>query len=143
MAGFIAIGNNEYIGTLKLNTGEADIENGMFVAADWTNGVAATPNDNTSIPYFVENVIDTVDEQEIDDIDFTVSAGNYLRIKRLRPGEVFVTSKSAATYSVGTTVDCGTTGMITTSSGSPNQTFMIIEKPTMWGTTVYKCVVLS
>lgn len=143
MAGFIALGNHDYIATLKLATGEAAIENGMFVAPNWSAGTAATPNANTVIPYFVENVIDTVDEEQINDLDFTISAGKYLRIKRLLPGEIFVTTKVVGTPAVGDTVDVGTTGKITATSGSPAQTFQVIEKPTLWGVTAYKCVVLE
>lgn len=143
MAGFIAKGNNEYIATVKLNTGETAIENGMFVAVDWATSMASTPSANTVIPYFVENVIDTVDEELIDDLDFTVSAGNYIRIKRLLAGEIFVTDKVTGTPAVGDIVDISTTGKITATSGSPLQTFQVIEKPTMWNKTVYKCVVLK
>lgn len=142
MAGFIAKGNNEYIGTLKLATGEADIYNGMFVSAvSWSAGTAATPNANTQVAYFVENVIDTVDEQQINDLNFVITAGQYIRMKKLLPGEIFVTTKVVGTPSVGDTLDVGTTGKITATSGSPNQTFTVIEKPTLWGTTAYKCVV--
>lgn len=142
MAGYIAKGNNEYIGTLKLLTGEAAIHNGMFVrAVSWSAGTAATPNVNTQVPYFVENVIDTVDEEQINDIDFTMIAGKYLRIKKLLPGEIFVTSKAAADHAVGAVVDVGTTGMITATGGSPVQTYTVIEKPTLWGVTCYKCIV--
>jgi hypothetical protein len=143
MAGFVAIGNNEYIGTVKLGTSQPSIYNGMFVNIDWSTSTAATPNANTQVPYFVENVIDTVDEQMIDDIDFTISAGKYLRLKRLLPGEVFVTDQVVGTPAVNAIVDVGTTGQIAATGGSPLQTYRIIEKPTMWGTTVYKCVVLN
>jgi len=143
MAGLIVIGNDKYIGTLKLKTGETAIENGMFVAPDWANGVAATPTANTVVPYIVLNEIDTVAEELISDLDFTVAAGKYLKIKRLLPGEIFVTTKAVGTPAVGDIVDCGTTGKITATSGSPAQTFEVIEKPTMWGVTVYKCLVLD
>ena len=143
MAGIVVKGNNEDIATVKLQTGDSAIENGMFVNVNWANSTASTPNVNTQIPYFVENVIDTVDEDKIDDVDFTVSAGNYIRIKKLLPGEIFVTSKVVSTPAVGDIVDVGTTGKITATSGSPVQKFQVIEKPTMWGLTVYKCIVLN
>jgi hypothetical protein len=142
MAGFIAKGNNEYLGTVKLVAGADALHNGTFVNVNWTTGFASTPT-NTDIPYFVENVIDTVDEQQINDIDFTVAAESYIRIKRLLPGEIFVTDKAVSTPAVGAIVDVGTTGKITATSGSPVQKFQVIEKPTMWGVTVYKCIVLD
>jgi hypothetical protein len=142
MAGFIAKGNNEYIGTVKLAAGSDAMHNGKFVKVDWSAGTASTPL-NTDIAYFVENVIDTIDEDKINDLDFTVAAGSYLRIKKLLPGEIFVTDKVAATLSVGDIVDVGTTGQITATSGSPVQKYQVIEKPTMWNTTVYRCITLD
>jgi hypothetical protein len=142
MAGFVVKGNNEYIGTVKLATGSDAMHNGQFVNVNWTAGTASTPT-NTDFVYFVENVIDTVDEQQIDDLDFTITAGNYLRIKALLAGEIFITDKAVSTPAVGAIVDVGTTGKITATSGSPVQKYQVIEKPTMWGTTVYKCVVLN
>jgi hypothetical protein len=143
MAGFIAKGNNEYLGTTKLAVGADAVHNGTFVSVDWTTGYASTPTANTDIAYFVENVIDTVDEQQINDLDFTVAADNYIRIKKLLPGEIFVTDKAVSTPAVGAIVDVGTTGKITATTGSPVQKYQVIEKPTMWGETVYKCIVLS
>jgi len=143
MAGFVIKGNNEYIGTTKLLTGADSIHNGKFVQVDWSASTATTPLDNTQYVYFVENVIDTVDEEQIDDLDFVVTAGNYIRIKKLLAGEIFVTDKVIGTPAVGAVVDCGTQGIIAATSGSPNQTFQIIEEPTLWGTTCYKCIVLK
>jgi hypothetical protein len=142
MAGFIAIGNNKYIGTVKLATGAADIQNGQFAEINWADATASTPTTNANIAYFVENVIDTVDEQQINDLDFVVVAGSYLRLKRLHAGEIFVTDQVDGTVNVDSIVDVGTLGKIKATSGSPNQTFRCIEKPTVWGKTVYKCIVL-
>jgi hypothetical protein len=143
MAGFVAQGNNQYIGTVKLISGADALHNGVFVEVDWTNNVATTPVHDRSIPYFVENVIDTVVEQQINDLDFTVTAGNYIRIKKLLPGEIFITDKATSAPAVGAIVDCGEDGKIVATSGSPIQMFQVIEKPTMWGETVYKCIVLD
>jgi len=143
MAGFVINGNNKYIGTVKLGSGEQDLHNGTFLQVSWTAGTAATPNVNTQVAYFVENVIDTVDEQQIDDADFVVSAGSYVRIKKMIPGEMFVTDKATTDVAVGAEVDVGTTGTITATSGSPVQTFQVVEKPTLWGATAYKCVTLD
>jgi hypothetical protein len=142
MAGFVAIGNNQYIGTLKLITGASDLENGMFAApVSWTNGTCSTPTANTVVPYFVVNEIDTVAGEITSDLTYKISAGDYVKMKKLLPGETFVTTKTAAAHSVGDTVDCGTTGVITASTGSPKQTYTVIEKPTLWGVTAYKCIV--
>jgi hypothetical protein len=140
MAGFVAIGDNRYIGTLKLATGQADIENGSFVVPNWTAGTCATPTDNTGDAYFVVNEIDTVEGQVTNDLEYKISAGDYVKMKKLQVGEIFVTTKTAAAHSVGVVVDVGT-GSLAASSGSPSQTFTVIEKPTLWGVTAYKCVV--
>ncbi|MGE5438091.1 MAG: hypothetical protein ACM3O3_12835 [Syntrophothermus sp.] len=142
MAGFVAKGNNEYIATVKLAAGADAMHNGQFVNVNWTNSTASTPV-NTDVVYFVENVIDTVDEEQINDVNFTITAGNYLRIKKLLPGEMFITNKATGTPVVGDIVDVGTTGKITATSGSPVQKYQVIEKPTMWNETVYKCIVLD
>jgi len=144
MAGFISRGNNEYIGTYTLKTGEATIYNGMFVQiVSHSAQTCATPNINTQYVYFVENVIDTVAEQMINDLDYPIVAGKYVRIKKLIAGEEFVTDKVTGTPAVDAVCDCSTTGLLTATSGSPNQTFVVIEKPTMWNKTVYRCLVLK
>ena len=145
MAGFVTIGNNQYIGTLKLITGASDLENGMFAApVSWTNGTCSTPTANTVVPYFVVNEIDTVAGEVTSDLTYKISAGDYVKCKRLLPGEIFVTTKAnAATPVLNDIVDVGTTGVITKTSGSPAQTFQVIEKPTLWGVTAYKCIVLE
>lgn len=143
MAGIVVKGNNEYIGLYKLASGVGDMVNGKFVTLSVANGVASTPTANSEYGYFVENVIDTVDEDLVDDVDFTITAGKYLRLKKLLPGEIFVTDQTAAVHAVGAIVDMGATGTLTATSGSPKQTFQVIEKPTMWGKTVYQCLVLN
>jgi len=143
MAGFVEIGDNKYIGTVKLVDGSVAVKNGQFVAVNWANSTGATPVNNTSVAYFVENVIDTVDEQMIDDVDFEISANGYLRLKRFKVGEFFITDQAQGTVNVNDVVDVGVTGKITATSGTPNQKFRVIAKPTMWGKTVYRCIVLD
>lgn len=144
MAGFVKLGNDKYIGTITLATGQSAIENGTFVEIDWATNTASTPSANTVIPYFVENVIDTVEEDLVNDLDFTISAGEYLRLKRLLPGEIFVTTNySGSAPSAGDEVDIGTTGKITATSGSPAQKSVVKEVASLWGTTAYVCVALD
>jgi len=143
MAGFVTIGNNKYIGTCTLLTGAQDLQNGTFVAVDWSASTAATPVASSEIAYFAENVIDTVEEEQINDVDYVVTAGNYVRIKRMVSGEVFVTDQATTELSIGDIVDVGTTGVITATKGSPEQTFQVIDTPTLWGATAYKCLTLS
>lgn len=144
MAGFVSKGNHLYEFEFKLAVGHADIDNGMFVALNYTDKTCATPTANTVLAYFVENVIDTVDEEQIDDINFKISAGSYVRCKRLVQGEEFITTKVSGTApAVNDIVDVGTTGCITKTSGSPAQTFQVVEKPTLFGVTAYRCIALN
>jgi hypothetical protein len=143
MAGLVTVGGHDYIGNYKLATGHDAIENGMFVAFDFTAGTCSTPVTNAGDAYFVVNTIDTVDEELINDVEFTVTEGKYVRAKKLLPGEVFVTSKAVGTPAVNDVVDVGTTGKITATSGSPAQTFKVIRKPILWGVQCYECIVLD
>lgn len=139
MAGFIVIGDNLYNGTLKVAT--AAVKPGTFVAPSWSAGTCAATTANTAIAWFVANESDKVDEELVDDLNYSVAVGKYAKLKRLMPGEVFITDQVTGTVNVGDVVDVGDGAKIKATSGSPAQTFTCVEKPTRWGVTVYKCVV--
>jgi threonine dehydrogenase-like Zn-dependent dehydrogenase len=144
MAGFVKIGNHEYLGTIKLAESVTDgVENGSFVVVNFSLGTATPCTVNTAGAYFVENEIDTVEEDYLNgnNLDYIVKPGKYLKLKKLIPMNVFVTTKIAATAPVvGDIVDVGTTGVITKTAGTPAQTFTVIEIPTLWGKTAYTCI---
>jgi hypothetical protein len=144
MAGFVKIGNHEYLGTVKLaDSVTAGVENGSFVTVDFATGTAVPCAANTGFVYFVENEIDTIEEDYLNgnNLDYVVAKGKYLKLKKLLPGEVFVTTKVTGTAPVkGDVVDVGITGFITKTAGTPKQTFTVMEVPTLWGKTAYTCV---
>jgi hypothetical protein len=144
MAGFIKIGNHQYLGTIKLaDTVTAGVENGSFVTVNFALGTATVPTANTSKVYFVENEIDTIEEDYLNgnNLDYTVKAGKYLKLKDVLQSEVFVTTLVSGTAPVkGDIVDVGTTGKITKTSGTPKQTFTVTDVNTLWGKTTYTCI---
>lgn len=144
MAGFVKIGNHEYLGTVKLaDTVTAGVENGTFVSVDFATGVAVPCAANTVVPYFVENEIDLIEEDYLNgnNLDFVVKKGKYLKLKQLLPMNVFVTTKVSGTAPVvGDVVDVGTTGFITKTVVGALQTFTVIEIPSLWGKTAYTCI---
>ena len=143
MAGFVKIGNHEYLGTVKLNaTVTAGVENGTFVTVDFATSLAVPCAANTGAVWFVENEIDTVEEEYMNgnNLDFVVKAGKYLKIKKLLPGEVFVTTKVAGTPLVGAVLDVSTTGILAATTLTPLQSFTVIDKPVLWGKACYTCI---
>lgn len=144
MAGFVKIGNHQYLGTVKLaDSVTAGVENGSFVTVNFALGTAIVPAANTSAVYFVENEIDLIDEDFINgnNLDYIVKKGKFLKLKKLLAGEVFVTTLVTGTAPVvGDIVDVGTTGKITKTAGTPAQTFTVIEIPALWGKTAYTCI---
>jgi hypothetical protein len=153
MAGFMKVSNKQYIGTIKLADNNPDIKNGTFVSIDWATATASsTPLVNTVIPYFVENVLDCVDEEVLysfstkSELDFVISENEYLRLHRVLPGEIFVTTEyvgAAASYTVGDNLCIYSDGTLCPTAGSPAQTFVLKEKASLWGTTAFVCVALD
>jgi len=143
MAGFVKIGNHEYLGTVKLASSvTAGVENGSFVTVNFALGTAVPCIVNTGAVYFVENEIDTIEEDYLNgnNLDYVVKPGKYLKLKKVLPGNVFITTKVVGTPAVGAIVDVGTTGVITATAGTPGQTFTVIEVPALWGKVAYTCI---
>lgn len=144
MAGFVKIGNHEYLGTIKLHESvTAGVENGTFVTVDFATGTAKPCTVNAGSVYFVENEIDTIEEDYLNgnNLDYIVKPGEYLKLKKLISMNVMVTTKVSGTAPVkGDVVDVGTTGLITKTAGTPAQTFTVVEVPTLWGKTAYTCI---
>jgi hypothetical protein len=79
MAGYVVIGNKKYIGTLK--SASDSVPNGGFVVpALATANASIATGDAIAEVWFVENEIDTVPEEGINDVDFVVNTGDYLRL---------------------------------------------------------------
>lgn len=144
MAGFVSLGNDQYIGTLKLNAVNG-VENGVFVVPNFATGEAsvadATTGDGNVL--FVSNEIDTIPENGIDDVNFVVANGKYLRLKAPQKGEVLVTTKFNGTLAKGDTVAVGVDGAVEAiGARTPQVKFAVKELTTAYGTSAVSLAVL-
>lgn len=144
MAGFVALGDQLYIGTYKCAEVNG-VENGTFVVLDHVNGTATLANatKGNGDVYFVQNTIDTVDEQGINDVDFKVAKGKYLRLHKPLPGTVYVTTKFNGNLKQGDVVAVGDGGAVEAiGTRTPQVKFVVKEKTTAYGTDAVKIMVL-
>ena len=89
MAGFVALGNDRYIGTY---TAVQDIENGSFVELNHADKTGDLAGAGAKEVYFVYNENTNIPEYGIDDIDFKVEKGEFLRAYRPLAGNILVTT---------------------------------------------------
>lgn len=144
MAGFVAQGHDRFLGTYKCAEVNG-VENGTFVVLDHVNGTATLANatKGNGDVYFVQNTIDTVDEQGIDDVDFKVAEGKYLRLHKPLPGTVYVTTKFNGNLKQGDVVAVGDGGAVEAiGTRTPQVKFVVKEKTTAYGTDAVKIMVL-
>lgn len=142
MAGFLALGNDQFIGGYKAT---ADVENGVFVVLDHANKTAsiATAVTGDGDVYFVENEIDTIAEQGIDDVNFVVKNGKFLRLHKPQKGEVLVTTKFNGTLADGATVAVGVGGAVeAVGVRTPQTKFALKENTTAYGANAVSILVL-
>lgn len=145
MAGFIALSvSDTYVGTLKNAT--VNLENGLFVTANFTAGTAAAVADNTAGDgdvWFVVNEITNIPEQGINDVDFKIATDKYLRIHYPQKGEVLVTTKYAGSPVKGDILAVGAGGDVEAIGvRTPKVKFVVDEVTTAFGATALKLVVL-
>jgi hypothetical protein len=144
MAGFVALGHDQFIGSYKCAEANG-IENGTFVVLNHTAKTATLADATTGDGdvYFVQNVIDTIDEQGIDDVNFKVANGKYLRLHQPLPGTIYVTTKFNGTLNEGDIVAVGAGGAVeAVGSRTPKVKFVVKEKTTAYGTDAVKIMVL-
>lgn len=90
MAGYIGLAVADvFIGTY---TASEEVENGAFVELDHVDKTGKLADGNSKEVYFVYNEITNVPEQGINDIDFKVKKGEFLRAHRPIAGEILVTT---------------------------------------------------
>lgn len=143
MAGFLALGNDKYLGTYTLDVA-AGVKPGVFVTVNHATkkAVLADATTGDGEVYFVANEIDTVDEQAIDDVNFLVKNGKFLRLHRALPGEVLVTTEFTGTLADGDTVAVGAAGkVVAIGSRTPNTKFSV-TKTTAYGQEAVSLTVL-
>ena len=148
MSVVLNLADNDYIGTLKA---AASTVNGVFVTGNYAAGTAAVVPDATtgdgSGLLLVCNVNTAIDEQGIDDANLTMATGDYLRLKSLEIGDIFTTDQFAGTYgtiNVNDKFAVGANGQpVAIGARTPKLSLQVIEKPTLFGNSALKFVVLS
>lgn len=144
MAGFVALGNDLYIGTYK-STVKNGVENGQWVVLDHKakTGTLTDATTGDKEVYFVVNEVDTVDEQSIDTIDYEVKEGVYLRLKKPQEGEILVTTKFNGTLAEGDEVAVGVDGNVEAiGSRTPSTKLVVKEKTNEYGVETLRLLVL-
>lgn len=142
MATNIDLGEKEYLSTFILG-GTAPVKNGSFVVLDIATETAVPADATTGDGdvYLVDNIIDTVKEEMIDDIDYVVKPGELLRLKKLKVGDVFTTTEfnktgtgASATISVkGDKLAVGVGGNIEAiGTRTPKQSYSVLDNSDCW-----------
>ena len=145
MAVVINSGDLEYKGTFTLG-GATSIKNGTYVVVNYATGIAlptdATTGDGDVM--LVDNLIDTVPEQLINDMDYVVKPGQYLRLAKHEFGDIITNTEFNGTLHVGDVVAAGVGGRVEAKAArTPQQTYTIIDMPTLWGVPTVKYIVNS
>ncbi|MEQ6355247.1 hypothetical protein ABNX05_11515 [Lysinibacillus sp. M3] len=144
MAGFVALGNDLYIGTYK-SAVKNGVENGQWVVLDHKvkTGTLADATTGDKEVYFVVNEVDTVDEQSIDTVDYKVKEGEYLRLKKPQVGEILVATKFNGTLAEGDEVAVGAGGNVEAiGSRTPITKLVVKEKTNEYGEETLRLLVL-
>lgn len=144
MAGFVALGNDKFLGSYK-SAVTGGVENGQFVVLDHVakTGVLADATTGDGEVYFVANEVDTVEEHAIDTINFKVAEGKYLRLKAPQAGEILVTTKFNGTLNEGDVVAVGVDGSAEAIGvRTPATKFVVKEKTGEYGVDTLRLLVL-
>ena len=142
----VEYGNNIYDGTAVVASGKT-VEAGDFVeltvAADG-NTVAQCAPTPTTTPYLVVVEDDTIEEQGVDTASITLGEGKNVKLKRLLPGERFVTSGVTDTVVVGDKL-CAANGKLVKvgADATPVQTYQVAEITTIAGVKCHRMIVLD
>lgn len=89
MAGFLALGNDKYIGTY---TATQKMENGAFVEFKHDDKTATLAALGATDVYFISNEVDVAEAAGINTLDFRVEAGEFVRAHKPQAGEILVTT---------------------------------------------------
>lgn len=122
MAGFVAVGNEKYLGSFKATE---EVENGQFVTVDYANGTGSLGEGD----YFVQNVNTNIPEYGIDDADFAIKKDEYLRLYVAQAGDILVTTKFTGDLEKGDTVKVGADGNVVKGDGG----FVVKDATTAFG----------
>lgn len=143
MAVIVESANHRYDGEIKA---AVDTVNGMFVAPDYVAGTAAlsASGNYDGVCLLVDNVNFTIDQQGVSDIGAGAKAGERLRLKRLVPGDSFVTDQFNGTYgtiSIGDVFAPGAAGKVEAKAArTPLMTFKVKSKAILWNNNALELV---
>lgn len=145
MAGYVAVGNNIYESAV-VATGNV-IKAGNFVDITEVDGgaTAALCADAPTTPaYFAVPEDDSIEEELIATNDLEWKADEFVKAKRLLPGESFITNmiKNGETMNIGSQY-CAASGVVAAVSGTPAQTFVLQEVVTYAGGDAYRFKVID
>jgi len=143
MAFLLNNGNDQYVGILTLT--DATSKPGMAVNPDFSAGTAtlcATDDAADGDIYIIANENDNAAEQMIDDLDFAVTVGKYLKLHKPVDGEIITTDQFKGVigdFAVDDIVAYGNAGTLEAiGARTPKKAFTVIEKPTLWGVSNLK-----
>ncbi|PAV30174.1 hypothetical protein CIL05_06820 [Virgibacillus profundi] len=139
MAGFLALGNDQYIGTYK-STGE--VENGAFVELDHAAKTGSLAAAGAVDVYFVANELDYIEEEAIDTIDFRVKADKFLRAHKPQAGEILVTTVIAEGLAEGDEVAVGAGGQVVKTPVDGTAQFVVKELTGEYGVPTARLLAL-
>ncbi len=138
MAGFLALSvSDTYIGDYRA---DENVENGAFVEFDHTEKTGKLAGEGAAEVYFVVNEIETIIEDGIDDIDFEVKKGKYLRAHRPQVGEILVTTVVDGDLSVGDSADVVADGKVGAADGGR---FVVKEVTNEYGVETLHLLVVN
>lgn len=141
-----------YVGHLKLG-GSTAVKPGVMLIPDYSDGNAVIPADDATADASGEmamvcNYDSYADTDLTSSKDFTVDAGEYLRLKTLKKGDIFTTDQFAGTYATIAvddifTVAGGTGGFEAIAARTPVLKVKVIEKTTLYGNDALKFRVIA
>lgn len=139
MAGFIALGNDRFIGTYSATE---EVENGAFVELDHKAQTGKLAGEGVEETYFVYNENTNIPEFGIDDIDFVVKEGEFLRVHRPLAGEILVTTCIEGDLGEGDLADVVAGGKVGKPTEGDGTQFAVKEITNEFGVPTARLVVL-
>lgn len=140
MAAILGNGVDVFVSNLTLEG--TPVKAGAFVEPNWIKGTASLPAnqdaaDNGDL-YVVLNENDTVLEEVVDDFDYVVKEGVALKLKKMLPGELLITTEFEDALNKGDVVAPTADGKLGAigETRTPKTTFTVKDKMTLWGVPV-------
>lgn len=140
MAAILGNGVDTFVSNLVLKGTE--VQAGAFVEPNWAEGTASLPANQEAADagdlYVVLNENDTVLEEMVDDFEYRVKEGTALKLKKMLPGEVLITTEFEEGVSKGDEVAPTADGKlgVVGDGRTPKVTFKVKDQKILWGVPV-------